>query len=247
MSQLARILLVVLLVFAGVVSISTWSSTVGPVAAGPVEVENGEAGEPPARPMDAGVQAGRGVETAPEHRRDLADPSGDQREKLRLELETFERQFRGHSVLSPEDLDAAATARVFRNPKGVILDPAEAAGVKVQAQLRLRSIPDAFSTEMARIMIRIGAADADPRLRGRVWDNFDNDSPLPMLVDPLLTALRQDPVAGVRAEAAGTLGIYVENPAVVLALQRAAQHDSAQSVRATAARTLEDSQRAVRK
>ncbi len=113
-------------------------------------------------------------------------------------------------------------------------------GDKVRAHERLRRVPDAYTPEMTKELIRIGLGDPSAKVRADVWRIFDGDSASKLLaiVPPLVQIVRNDVSGRVRSEACETLGNFANNAAALNALRFAARHDQDARVRIQATRSL---------
>ena len=101
-------------------------------------------------------------------------------------------------------------------------------------------MPDAYTDEMVHELIRIGESESEASLRADVWRNFDGATNIPDLIKPLLHAVNYDGSDRVRAEAAETLGNYVNDPVVLETLRRIAENDPSVEVRRKALRELSE-------
>lgn len=121
-----------------------------------------------------------------------------------------------------------------------ILDSGSSDRDKLLAWRRLKPYADkAWTDAIVQEMVRIGLTSMDETLRTDVWRQAKANTTHPLLVQPLLRALRSDLRARVRVEAAETLEIYVGEPGVADALRNASQNDKDARVREQSKRSLD--------
>ena len=97
---------------------------------------------------------------------------------------------------------------------------------------------NARTSDVVQAMMTLLASSADGGIRADIFRQLSGVSD-PLLKAPLLHALRNDPHAGAREEAAETLAAFVDDPAVRAALSAAMQADANQAVKEQARVTLE--------
>ena len=128
-----------------------------------------------------------------------------------------------------------ATARAAE----VMLDPTVEDRVKVEwwGQIRMNA-EDSWTDEIVAEVVRIGSTSTDPMLRANIWRQAHARRTHPLLLQPLLFALTNDPETTAREEAAETLDLYLDQPGVLEALQIAAQYDANPAVQRQATISL---------
>lgn len=196
--------------------------------------ELGEQGQALRVPIDANVTADRGDQ-----------PSNSDRigalERRVAALEQAQARSPANPVAPrpPAELNLQAQLRLAREQGSRrVLDPKATDKDKVKAHEALRYVPDAYTPAMVQELVRIGNSHPDADTRADVWRFFDGRSHIPTLVPHLLQALVQDASEKVRDEASETLGNYLKDPTVLLALRYAAENDASMRVRRKAIRTL---------
>lgn len=118
-----------------------------------------------------------------------------------------------------------------------VLDPAASDAEKLDAWRALRDA-DSWGDDVVDEMVRVAQASTDADVRADIWRQADGKDRNARLVGPMIQALRSDPEAKVREEAAETLANYLTEPGVIPALEDAAQNDAKSDVRGQAQRSL---------
>jgi len=127
------------------------------------------------------------------------------------------------------------------NAAATIMNPAATELDKVAAWGMIRSsAADSWTDSIVTEVTRIGMTSADPNVRADIWRNARAAQTHPLLLQPLLQALANDPDASVRAAAAGTLNQYRDEAGVREALESTAQYDPDAAVRQQAEASLAD-------
>ena len=106
--------------------------------------------------------------------------------------------------LAPEEAEIS-TQDLRRSLLDVSLGEVE----RAEAWSELRYRDDGWDDAVVLEAIQLGLNSSDPNLRADIWRNADSDKTNDLLVDPMLQSLANDPDAGVREEAAETLGAYL--------------------------------------
>ncbi len=101
---------------------------------------------------------------------------------------------------------------------------------------------DCWTDSIVTEVVRIGLTSTEPNVRADVWRNAHAAHTHPLLLQPLLHALSSDPIGSVRAEAAETLNLYLDQPGIRAALESAAAYDIDAEVRQQAEAALADPQ-----
>ncbi len=163
--------------------------------------------------------------------------SADVYERL-ARLEVIEQRRQDAAQARAEQLRAQfeqATARASE----VMLDPTVEDRVKIEswAQIRMNA-QSAWTDEIVAEAVRIGTTSTDPMVRANVWRQAHAGRTHPLLLQPLLFALTNDPETTAREEAAETLDLYLDQPGVLELLQTAAQYDADPAVRRQATISL---------
>ena len=165
---------------------------------------------------------------------DAPDESLEARLRRLERIEAERQEAREVERAEDEARDAERRERELeraREAQALILDPLSADPLKVQAWLELRRADDGWNDDIVAEMIRSGTTATDAELREEIWAGADARNRDTALVAPMLHALASDPAAGVREEAADSLGNYLDEPGVRAALQVAAESDPDQDVR----------------
>lgn len=97
---------------------------------------------------------------------------------------------------------------------------------------------DYWTDSIVAEMVRIGLTSSDTQVRADVWRNAHAAHTHPLLLQPLLHTLSSDPDGSVRAEAAETLDLYLDEPGVRAALESAVASDPDADVRQKARASL---------
>ncbi len=119
-------------------------------------------------------------------------------------------------------------------------DPSADDEMKATAWRSIRfSAAQAWTDEIVMEAVRIGTTANDPWLRADIWRQAHANHTNPLLLQPLLQALANDPDASVRSEAAETLDLYIDEFGVREALQSAGQFDASPDVREQAMSSLQ--------
>lgn len=118
-------------------------------------------------------------------------------------------------------------------------DPSADDETKATAWRTIRYSADlAWTDEIVMEAVRIGTTSSDPWLRADIWRQAHANHTHPLLLQPLLQALVNDPDARVRSEAAETLDLYIDEIGVREALQSASEIDADPDVRQQALSSL---------
>lgn len=118
-------------------------------------------------------------------------------------------------------------------------DPSADDETKATAWRTIRYSADlAWTDAIVMEAVRIGTTSSDPWLRADIWRQAHANHTNPLLLQPLLQALANDPDARVRSEAAETLDLYIDEIGVREALQNASEIDADPDVRQQALSSL---------
>jgi hypothetical protein len=138
--------------------------------------------------------------------------------------------------------DEIRRSRIARNASAatqVILNPNANDQVKASAWRNLRGrAAQVWTDEIVAEAVRIGTTSSDPQLRADIWRQAHANHTHPLLLQPLLQALANDPDRNTREEAVETLDLYLDQPGVLEALRKASQDDSDAGVRRQASMSL---------
>jgi len=104
-------------------------------------------------------------------------------------------------------------------------------------QLRMNAA-EAWTDVIVTEAVRIGATSTNPQLRADIWRQAHAGVAHPLLLQPLLYAMMNDPERSAREEAAETLDLYLDQPGVREALQATSQYDADPGVRRQAMMSL---------
>lgn len=107
--------------------------------------------------------------------------------------------------------------------------------------MRMNAV-EVWNDEIVTEAVRIGTTSSDPQIRADIWRQAHANHTHPLLLQPLLQALANDPHRSVREEAAETLDLYLDQGGVREALQVAAEYDADSGVRQQAQVSLKGPQ-----
>ena len=127
---------------------------------------------------------------------------------------------------------SAAAAEIMMNPIAEEQMKGAAWG-----QLRMNAA-EAWTDLIVTEAVRIGATSSNPQLRADIWRQAHAGVAYPLLLQPLLYAMANDPERSAREEAAETLDLYLDQPGVREALQATSQYDADPGVRRQAMMSL---------
>ncbi len=127
---------------------------------------------------------------------------------------------------------SAAAAEIMMNPIAEEQMKGAAWG-----QLRMNAA-EAWTDLIVTEAVRIGATSSNPQLRADIWRQAHAGVAHPLLLQPLLYAMANDPERSAREEAAETLDLYLDQPGVREALQATSQYDADPGVRRQAMMSL---------
>ena len=191
-------------------------------------------------PSSNDVTTSEPKKSAPESASDDGDIRGIEQRVARLEEFANAQQEAGRREA---EAMAAMNRRMARYEPDeairIMSDPSSNDEMKTKAWRSMRySESELWTDSIVLEAVRIGTTADDPEVRADIWRQAHGNATHPLLVQPLLQSLANDLDPRVRAEAAETLDLYLDQAGVREALQAAANHDEHRGVRQQARSSL---------